>query len=148
MIGATEVSVDYSATTAVGLQLNARLYDVFPDGTAVMVDRGPFRPTSASGTATYELHGNGWRFEAGHKIRIEIAQDDDPYLKSSTEPSSATLTGVTLRIPVRERPPNPAETCQAAREADPDGFRATYGTNQGGANAYGRCVSQKAHLKH
>ena len=43
---------------------------------------------------------------------------------------------------------NAAEACQAAREADPDGFRATYGTNQGGANAYGRCVSQKAHLKH
>jgi hypothetical protein len=148
MVGATEVAIDYDATTEVGLQLNSRLYDVFPDGTAVMVDRGPFRPTSASGTATYELHGNGWAFERGHRIRIEVAQDDDPFVKSSIVPSSATLTGVTLRIPVRERPPNPAEACQAARYDDPEAFREHYGTNGGGANAFGNCISQKAHLRH
>ena len=60
MIGATSVSIDYSATAAQGLQLNARLYDVLPDGTAVMVDRGVRRvdaaraarsPTSCTATA-------------------------------------------------------------------------------------------------
>lgn len=104
MIGATRVSIDYSATGATqgSYQLDARLYDVFPSGTAVMVDRGIRRVTAPNGTVTYELHGNGWRFHAGHKIRIEIAQDDDPYAKSSSLASSTTITGVTLVIPTVE----------------------------------------------
>jgi acetyl esterase/lipase len=101
MIGAATVSIDYSATTAEGLQLNARLYDVFEDGRAVMVDRGVRRLSATSGTVTYQLHGNGWHFPPRHKIRIEIAQDDDPFLKASTVPSSATLSGVRLSIPIR-----------------------------------------------
>jgi hypothetical protein len=75
---------------------------VFPGGEAVMIDRGVRRVTAPSGTVTYQLQGNGWRFGPGHSVRIEIAQDDDPYLKASNVPSSATLTGVTLEIPVRE----------------------------------------------
>jgi dienelactone hydrolase len=110
MLGATKVSIDYSTTSAQGnFQLDARLYDVFPDttGSAVLVDRGVRRALDPSGTVTYELHGNGWRFQPGHKIRIEIAQDDTPYLKASYVPSSATITGVRLRIPTREIYPRP-----------------------------------------
>jgi hypothetical protein len=103
MIGATAVSIDYSATDTTGnFQLNSRLYDVFPDGDAVMVDRGVRRVTDPSGTVTYQLHGNGWRFAAGHRIRIEIAQDDDPFLKASSVSSAATITKVKLEIPIRE----------------------------------------------
>jgi hypothetical protein len=103
MIGATAASIDYSTTSTTGsFQLNSRLYDVFPSGQAVMVDRGVRRITQPSGTVTYQLHGNGWRFEVGHKIRIEIAQDDDPYVKVSSVPSTTTLTGVKLEIPVIE----------------------------------------------
>ena len=68
MIGATRLTVDYAASTAQGVQLNARLYDIFPDGTQVMVDRGPYRVVSATGPATFELHGNAWRFEQGHSV--------------------------------------------------------------------------------
>lgn len=101
MIGGGIVTVSYSATTADGLELNARLYDVFPDGSAVLVDRGPKRLTQSAGTAQFQLHGNGWQFLPGHKIRLELAQDDTPYLKASDVPSSATITGVKLDLPVR-----------------------------------------------
>jgi X-Pro dipeptidyl-peptidase-like protein len=105
MIGATKVTAQFSASAgASGLELNARLYDVFPNGQAVMVDRGPRRVTDAeaeSGSVIFELHGNGWRFAQGHQIRIELAQDDDPFLKASTVPSSLTLAGVALAIPIR-----------------------------------------------
>ena len=50
---------------------------------------------------TFELHGNGWRFEAGHSVRIELTQDDEPFLVNSDVPSSLTLQGVRLRVPVR-----------------------------------------------
>jgi hypothetical protein len=102
MIGGTTITISYNATTASGLQLNSRLYDVFPNGDALMVDRGARRVENASGQVTYQLHGNGWRFQAGHKVRIEVAQDDDPYLRSSTVASTATISAVRLQIPVRE----------------------------------------------
>jgi dienelactone hydrolase len=106
MLGSTQVEIDFAFTGAdpvqSGFQLNARLYDVYPNGTAVMVDRGVQRVTESSGTLRYELHGNGWRFESGHRIRIEIAQDDQPFLQVAAPPSSASLSAVRLHVPVRE----------------------------------------------
>jgi hypothetical protein len=150
MIGGTKVRIDYQASTAAGLQLNSRLYDVFPDGKAVMVDRGPRRVTAPNGSVEYQLHGNGWRFEPGHRIRIEITQDDDPFLRASNIPSSSTINGVHLKIPVREpQPPvredykNAAKFCKAEAAFLGDAaFRQKYGANKNRANAFGECVSR------
>ena len=38
---------------------------------------------------------------------------------------------------------NAAKECKAEREADPDAFEETYGTDRHGKNAYGKCVSSK-----
>ena len=104
-----------------------------------MVDRGPYRVVERDAApATFELHGNGWRFEPGHRIRIEIAQDDRPFLKTSEVPSTITINGVRLRIPVREpQPPvredykNAAKFCKAERAfLGDEAFRQKYGTNQ------------------
>jgi hypothetical protein len=40
---------------------------------------------------------------------------------------------------------NAAKKCKAERKADPEAFRTTYGTNRNGRNAFGKCVSKKAH---
>jgi hypothetical protein len=146
MIGGTKLSIDYDATTAEGLQLNSRLYDVFPDGTAVMVDRGVRRVTSAAGTETYELDGNGWRFAAGHRIRIEVDQDEGQYVKRSVIASSAVIHGVRLSIPVREPQrdnfSNAARFCKAQRAfLGEQAFAARYGTNPKKTNAFGKCVA-------
>jgi uncharacterized repeat protein (TIGR01451 family) len=77
----------------------------------VLVDRGPrrVRPAEANaGQVTFELDGNGWRFGAGHRVRIELTQDDSPFVHASTPPSSATLSQVRLAIPVHETMPPPA----------------------------------------
>lgn len=103
MIGRTRVIVSHTGVGD-GIQLNARLYDVFPDGKALMVDRGVRRVTAANDVTVFDLHGNGWLFPTGHRIRIELTQDDDPYIKQSVQASTLTLTDVTLRIPVREAP--------------------------------------------
>jgi hypothetical protein len=71
-----------------------------------MVDRGHRALTEASGTAVFDLQGNGWRFTKGNHLRIELAQDDDPFLKPSMLPSSLTLAGVTLELPVRRVGPD------------------------------------------
>ena len=104
MIGRTRVTVPHTGTGE-GLQLNARLYDLFPDGRAVMVDRGVRRVAAANETTVFDLHGNGWLFPKGHRVRVELAQDDEPFIRASSQPSSLTLSGVTLEIPVREGAP-------------------------------------------
>jgi hypothetical protein len=99
------VTVPYEGSGS-DLQLNARLYELLADGTQVMVDRGVRRLNAAAGTAVIDLLGNGWRFTKGSRLRLEIAQDDDPYVKSSTTPSSLTLHGATLDLPVRRAGPD------------------------------------------
>jgi hypothetical protein len=42
---------------------------------------------------------------------------------------------------------NAAQECKAERSEDPDAFRETYGTNENGKNAFGKCVSGKASAK-
>lgn len=42
---------------------------------------------------------------------------------------------------------NAARACREERSADPAAFKETYGTNGNKANAFGKCVSQKAKAK-
>jgi predicted acyl esterase len=99
-IGRPRVTVPYGGTGD-GLQLEARLYDVLGDGRAVLADRGGVRLTAASRAATFDLNGGAWRFAKGHRVRLELAQDDDPYVARSSRASSLTLSGATLELPVR-----------------------------------------------
>jgi X-Pro dipeptidyl-peptidase C-terminal non-catalytic domain/Prolyl oligopeptidase family len=100
LIGRTRVTVPHTGAGN-GIQLNARLYEVLPSGQQVLVDRGGTRETQPNTTTTFDLNGNAWRFRTGDKLRIELAQDDAPYVKRSTQPSSLTLAGVTLQLPIR-----------------------------------------------
>ncbi|TMK63671.1 MAG: hypothetical protein E6G53_10315 [Actinobacteria bacterium] len=100
MIGRPRVSVPYTSTGS-DLQLDARLYQVLGDGSQVLVDRGTRRLTAPGGTAVLDLQGNGWPFHRGDRLRLELTQDDEPYLKASTVPSSLTLTGASVVLPIR-----------------------------------------------
>jgi hypothetical protein len=45
----------------------------------------------------------------------------------------------------KEARENAAHECKAERTADPAAFQENYGDNKNGKNAFGKCVSQKAH---
>ena len=100
MIGRPRVTAPYSSMGS-DMQLDARLYQVLTDGSQVLVDRGTRRLTAPRGTAALDLQGNGWPFHRGDRLRLELTQDDEPYLKASSVPSSLTLSGATLVLPVR-----------------------------------------------
>jgi dienelactone hydrolase len=100
MLGQTRLTVQHTGAGA-GLQLNARLYDLYPDGRQVLVDRGVRRLANANGPTVIDLHGAGWRFPAGHRLRLELTQDDDPYIKSSVQPGSLVIAGLSMSVPVR-----------------------------------------------
>jgi hypothetical protein len=99
-IGRPRVTVVHTGSGN-GIQLNARLYELLSNGDQVLVDRGGVRVVQANATTTFDLNGNAWRFQKGDRLRLELAQDDAPYVKRSTQPSTLTLSSVTLQLPVR-----------------------------------------------
>jgi hypothetical protein len=101
MVGIGRIAAEHTGSGP-ALQLDARMYDVMPNGTAVLVDRGVRRVGAANETTTFPLHGNGWRFPGGHRIRVELTQDDAPFVRHSNQPSSLLLSSVRIELPVRE----------------------------------------------
>jgi predicted acyl esterase len=83
--------------------LAAKLCDVFPDGTSQLVTRGFLNLCHRDGslapeplvpgepvTITFDLEATAWIFEAGHRIRLDIAGSDWP--NSWPPPAPVTLT--------------------------------------------------------
>jgi hypothetical protein len=102
MIGQSRIQVTHTGSGQ-GAQLNARLYDVLPNGTQVLMDRGVHRlGQDLNATTTLPLHGAGWRFAKGHRIRLELTQNDAPFVRASNQPSSLLISAVRMEIPVRE----------------------------------------------
>lgn len=101
---ATVTAIFLTAGDTASVQLSARIYELLPNGDAVLADRGYLRlnDTEASfGIASFETFGNAWRFTAGNRIRVELAQDDSPFLKRSDTPSNLVLSRLVVTVPVR-----------------------------------------------
>jgi uncharacterized protein len=107
-----EVTVTSSAPVA---YLSAKLCDVFPDGTSALVTRGMLNlahrdsrehPTMLrSGESTpvrIPLEVTSWTFDAGHRIRLDLAGSDWPNAWSPPEPLSLTIdrSSAVLTLPV------------------------------------------------
>src|SRR2546425_12449496 len=82
-------------------EINSRLWDIAPDGSATLVTRGAYRRTGSGGAASvaYALLGSGWKFAAGHQLRIQVTQNDVPYLRLDNYQSSAVYSSMQLTLP-------------------------------------------------
>ncbi len=88
-------------STGSGGQLAGRLWDVLPDGTQRLVTRGVYRLTDGqSGGVVFQLQGNGYRFAAGHTIKLELAPSDAPQFRASSSAFTAALTGLSVELPL------------------------------------------------
>jgi hypothetical protein len=86
-------------------EVAARLYDVF-QGQERLVTRGEFRLLNKQkGEVTFQLHGNGYRFERGHTIQLELLGQDPNYLRKSNGTFSVSVSKLSLSLPTRERKP-------------------------------------------
>jgi len=87
-------------------QLDARLWDVDPAaGTQLLVTRGAYRLAPGQrGRALFQLHGNGYRFAPGHRVRLELVGRDPDYLRPSNGAFSVSIRRLAVELPVRERP--------------------------------------------
>ena len=103
-VGIGTVSVPYSWAGDASAHLDARLFDVAPDGTELLITRGTNRLENEplTGVITVPLYGNHWRLQPGHRIRLDLTQDDSPTYRVSNLPSSISFPqGPTLTLPTR-----------------------------------------------
>jgi len=102
MVGepALKVGANITGTDA---EINSRLWDVAPDGTLTLVTRGMYRWSGSSGaaSATYSLIGGAWTFGSGHKLRIEVTQNDAPYMRLDNYASAISYSSMSLTLPIR-----------------------------------------------
>jgi predicted acyl esterase len=98
LMGLPRLTVSYTAT-APDFELNARLWDIAPDGTRTLIDRGAYRGGPAlSGTIEYELFGSAWRLEEGHQLELELLQDDSTFLRPHNVVSAVTVQNARLAL--------------------------------------------------
>jgi predicted acyl esterase len=103
-VGIGHVTVPYVWAGAVSAGLAARLFDVAPDGTELLMTRGVYRLDNdpQTGVLRLPMYGNHWRLEPGHRIRLDLTQVDTPTYRPSNLPSSLQFPGgVTLTLPTR-----------------------------------------------
>ena len=100
---ALQLGVNIIGTDA---EINSRLWDVAADGSATLVTRAAYRWTGSPGVAaiSYSLQGSGWSFAVGHTLRIQVTQNDAPYLRLDNYPSSISYSSMALTLPVVASP--------------------------------------------
>jgi ABC-2 type transport system ATP-binding protein len=87
-------------------QLDPKLYDVAPDGTAKLLTRGVYAEPLGAGHATpqhgarFEAFGFSTVVPAGHTLRLTLSTEDAPYLKPTANPFAAALfAGSRIELP-------------------------------------------------
>ena len=105
MIGAATVIADFTLPGA-NSQVAARLLDVGPNGQETLISRGLWRPQVSTKPVrqVFQLHPGGWRFAAGHTIKLELLPNDSPYGRASNGQEAVTISGLQLRLPTVDRP--------------------------------------------
>jgi predicted acyl esterase len=103
LMGGPVVDLNFS-TTAPDTELNVRLWDVAPGGSAQgLVTRGTYRsldPPGAGRNARFQIAPQGYRFRAGHTLKVEVAANDSPYYQQDNVPSIVGVTRLELTLPL------------------------------------------------
>jgi hypothetical protein len=106
LFGLPLLSADY-AMAGQDAAIGIKLWDEAPDGSKTLVTRGVYRLSTATGdpgvgVLRTSLFGNFYRFPQGHRITLQITQNDAPYLRPDSLPSTITWSHVTLSLPTRQ----------------------------------------------
>jgi hypothetical protein len=116
-VGLGSVSLTYELLESDGsAAVAARVWDVAPDGSALLMTRGVYRldelaaendPDAPAGTIRLPLFGNHWALGPGHRVRLDLMQVDEsaPFVgtfQRSKIPDTITLSEVALELPIRQ----------------------------------------------
>jgi putative CocE/NonD family hydrolase len=134
ILGHARLTVNISSSAPIAY-LSAKLCDVFPDGVSSLVARGmlnlahrdsrddptPLEPDRAYEVA-FDLEVTSWTFEAGHRVRLDLAGTDWP--NAATPPVPLTLSidrarsSIMLPVVVGASPSPGAPSFAPPRRAD------------------------------
>ncbi|OHV63310.1 hypothetical protein BCD48_04885 [Pseudofrankia sp. BMG5.36] len=105
LAGMPQVTVNIQHVGPEG-QLDARLWDVAPNGNEILVTQGIYRVTAnQAGTATFQLSGNAYTFTPGHRPRLELLSSAGPYARPSNGISTTYATNVRVQLPTVQPAP-------------------------------------------
>jgi predicted acyl esterase len=80
-------------------EIAARLWDI-SEGKQTLISRGVYRLTeNQTGTITFQLHGNGYEFPAGHTVELQLLGRDAPYYRASNFAFTVEASKVTVSLP-------------------------------------------------
>jgi predicted acyl esterase len=97
-------SLKLQIASSSGYQLDPKLYDLSPDGSAKLLTRGAWSEAVGSGAlpheASFDMNGLSNLIPAGHRIRLQLQTADSPYLRPNTNPFAvAVLAGSSVALP-------------------------------------------------
>ncbi|MBA3867383.1 MAG: hypothetical protein H0X42_13750 [Solirubrobacterales bacterium] len=105
MLGLPTVRTKIFTTGQYG-QIDARLWDISPEGTQLLVSRGIYAlENGQTGTIEFQLHGNGYRFAKGHTVELQLLGRDAPYYQPGTVPFTVRAAALTVALPTLQRDP-------------------------------------------
>lgn len=126
LLGSPTVIANLEVTGA-NAALNARLWDVGPEGTRqTLVARGIYRPETG-GRQVFQLHPNGWHFAPGHTPKLELIGADVPYSRAPNGQYSVNVSSLELRLPVADLPGSSPDVGVPKPSVLPRGARAVEG---------------------
>jgi hypothetical protein len=105
-VGLGEVRIPYTLAPPVSAAVAARVWDVAPDGTTLLLTRGAARLDPPAydepeGELRLGLFGNHWRVPAGHRLRVDLAQVDELMWRRANPPATLSFSGAELVLPAR-----------------------------------------------
>jgi len=81
-------------------QIDARLWDIAPNGRQTLISRGVYSlRNDQSGGIKFQLHGNGWRFAKGHIAKLQLLGRDSPYYQAGNQPFSVRVSDLRVGLP-------------------------------------------------
>jgi hypothetical protein len=116
-VGLGSVAMPYQLAQSDGTAtVNARVWDVAPDGTTTLMTRGTYRldtlagandPDAPAGKLRLPLFGNQWPLKPGHRIRLDLMQVDEsaPFVgtfQRSKVPDTFSFDKAKLELPTRQ----------------------------------------------
>ena len=105
LLGLPTISAKVFATGQYG-QIDARLWDVSPEGTQLLVSRGVYALENGQrGTIEFQLHGNGYHFAKGHTVQLQLLGRDSPYYQAGSFPFSVRVANLAASLPTLQREP-------------------------------------------
>jgi predicted acyl esterase len=105
--GGAIVTIHSGTLTGSSAGLAARLWDLDPaSGTQTLISRAVYRfeegtsPTTPLNNLSFQLTPNAWQLLPGHRVKLELTQDDFPTWRPDNEPASLTINSLTLTLPM------------------------------------------------